>query len=401
MAAKSKRRTKRKTKGGFRFAWILSGMVLLAGLVGLFVLVGKFRSFPDKRMVASIDAMLIGANVDIDKAVEKTVDEHGVHHWKIRVANEQIHARLVRALEQWCTGQGGYLEKGKPQQIRGVTHHLVSLVFGANRMNLVFVIEAQAPQRKPTSPAPTKVPEPVAQAEQTSSPLEEPSPKVAIILDDIGHHPPSSLSPVLDLKFPITFAVLPFLAHSNQAATYLHQTHYQVMLHMPMEPDNFPKTNPGPGAIYAHLNRAEILEALAKALGDVPYVVGVNNHMGSKITANRTLMEIVLADLKRRDLFFIDSRTHTTTVAFETAQRLGVRSAERQVFLDSEESLEFTLGQMEEVKRRALQGESIIAIGHPYPSTLKALVQTMPALDREGIQFVFASELVSKTVANN
>jgi polysaccharide deacetylase 2 family uncharacterized protein YibQ len=402
------------------------GLLLLLGLAfALVLLLPRLGEFPDRRTKSAVEAILLGAELDPARAVQRTIDGQGVHHWRVALPDSRTRLAVVRGLEQWTLGQGGYLEKGQARPLKGRTHQLVSLVLGANRLQLLLVEEPGAPRRisdpaqdrqkgksaegqsgqppavaeGPADPLPGEG-QPAEQNPQ-SSPLQESAPRVAIVIDDIGQAAPGTLSPLLDLNLPITFAVLPHLRHSTEAATFLHQRHYQVMLHMPMEPDNFPKTNPGPGAIHAHLNRQEILDCLQRGLASVPFAVGVNNHMGSKITANRTLMELILQELKGRDLFFIDSRTHTSTIAYETARSLGMRCGQRQVFLDSEEELSFTRGQLREAWLRAERGEAIIAIGHPYPSTVRALVEELPRMDRAGIQFVFASALVSGPFSSN
>lgn len=402
------------------------GLLLVLGLgISLVLLLPQWREFPDAQTKSAVEAILLGAELDPARAVRRTIDEQGLHHWRIGLPDSRTRLAVLRGLEQWVLGQGGYLEKSEARPLKGRTHQLVSLVLGANRLQLLLVEEPALPRRK--NPAEERgkatpgadqsvqsrpigdgnaIPDAsgvAASAEQNpeSSPLQEAGPRLAIVIDDIGQVAPETLSPMLDLNLPITFAVLPHLPHSTTAATFLHQRHYQVMLHMPMEPDNFPKTNPGPGAIHAHLNRQEILDCLSRGLASVPFAVGVNNHMGSKITANRTLMEIILLELKGRDLFFIDSRTHTSTVAYETARSLGMRCAQRQVFLDSEEDLSFTRGQLREAWQRAERGEPIIAIGHPYPSTVRALVEEMPRMDRAGVQFVFASVLVRGPFSSN
>ena len=161
-----------------------------------------------------------------------------------------------------------------------------------------------------------------------------------------------------------------------------------------MEPNDYPKNNPGKGAILSNFNEYQIRNAMKKALNNVPFVSGVNNHMGSKITATRALMRPVLEEVKKSNLYYVDSRTHPNTVGHRMAKNLGLRCAKRDVFLDTEASYEFTIKQLEEVRATARKHGQAIAIGHPYATTLRALQEEMPKMDLEGFRFVFASELV-------
>jgi len=160
-----------------------------------------------------------------------------------------------------------------------------------------------------------------------------------------------------------------------------------------MEPDS-PKADPGKGAVLAVMNANEIQNAVKQALTAVPFVTGVNNHMGSKITARRSLMRPILDVIKSQDLYYIDSRTQSNTVAYKMARDMGMPAAKRDVFLDSEQTYEFAVQQIYEAKEVADRTGSAIIIGHPYPTSLRALADEMPKLDVQGYRFVFASKLL-------
>jgi polysaccharide deacetylase 2 family uncharacterized protein YibQ len=133
--------------------------------------------------------------------------------------------------------------------------------------------------------------------------------------------------------------------------------------------------------------------ALAGMLETVPYAAGVNNHQGSLATADRELMQALMPALRARGLFFIDSRTTAATVAYDAAERSGVRAASRKVFLDDTQTKEAILAQIELAERDALRDGSAIAIGHPHPATIAALAEAVPRLEARGIRLVFASDL--------
>ena len=128
-------------------------------------------------------------------------------------------------------------------------------------------------------------------------------------------------------------------------------------------------------------------------LDTVPHAAGVNNHEGSRATADTALMEALMPALRARGLFFIDSRTTAATVAYDTAERSGVRAASRKVFLDDTPERAAILAQLELAARDALHDGSAIAIGHPHPATIAALAEGVPGLEARGIRLVFASDL--------
>ncbi len=424
--------TRKKKKTVSAFDWIRRLLVVLfVGFVLLSAAVVYFKfELPDRQgpvNTAMVQSVLIAAQADSDTVIQK-VTKDGIERWKVVVPSRARKDAIIRALQNLMVDAGGHFDPGKERRHNGKLVQIAALeVDNEKPLRLVFVVDGrgQKPTKKnsrnkPRNATPavakTERPDPAPPktdpeleistasakadllAEATAQPATTPAnparPMIAIIIDDVGHRPISQIQPLLDLKVPVTFAVLPHLSHSSTNSMYLHQHLYEVMLHMPMEPDNFPKTNPGEGAILSYLNESEVRTAVRQALKSVPFVVGVNNHMGSKITANRTLMDAALEEVKKHDLYWIDSRTNPKTVAYALAKSKGMRTTERDVFLDAEESYEFTIKQLEETRTIADREGRAVAIGHPYPSTIRALRDVMPRLDREGYQFVFASRLL-------
>ncbi len=128
-------------------------------------------------------------------------------------------------------------------------------------------------------------------------------------------------------------------------------------------------------------------------LDTVPHAAGVNNHQGSRATADPALMAALMPALRDRGLFFIDSRTTAATVAYAAAERSGVRAASRKVFLDDTPTREAVLAQLDLAARDAIRDGSAIAIGHPHAETIAALAESLPRLEARGIRLVFASQL--------
>lgn len=216
--------------------------------------------------------------------------------------------------------------------------------------------------------------------------------RLAIIIDDLG----SDLAPaeaLLKIRYPLTLSILPSKMHSAEIADAAFRRGDQVMLHLPME---FEGNAAKPEAIELRvgMGAGEVDGLLAQMLESVPHAAGINNHEGSRATTDPALMADVMAVLRERNLFFIDSRTTAATVAYDAAQQAGVRAASRKVFLDDIETREAILRQIELAERDAAKEGSAIAIGHPHPATIAALEQALPQLQARGVRLVFASDLV-------
>ena len=175
--------------------------------------------------------------------------------------------------------------------------------------------------------------------EQPIQPVEKQSipPQIAIIIDDLGHSL-SLVESLFDIDCSLTLSILPGLRHSARLAKEMKEAGFEVILHLPLEPEEVSEEYLELGTIMTGMSQEEVRELIAKHLHPLlPWIVGVNTHMGSKATADEDLMRIVLGEIKKRELYFIDSRTAKNSLAFQIAKSLGLRVAVRQVFLDSEE----------------------------------------------------------------
>ena len=216
--------------------------------------------------------------------------------------------------------------------------------------------------------------------------------RLAIIIDDLGYDREAADS-LLALGFPLTVSVLPHLPLSTEVAEEAYRRGDQVMLHLPMQSVNATaKTEEV--ELRVGMNEQQVDSALAGMLETVPHAVGVNNHQGSRATADPALMAALMPELRRRGLFFVDSRTLASTVAYSTAERLGVRAASRKVFLDDSENREAILEQLELAAHDAERDGFAIAIGHPRPDTIAVLAIDLPRLASRGIRLVFVSDVV-------
>jgi polysaccharide deacetylase 2 family uncharacterized protein YibQ len=216
--------------------------------------------------------------------------------------------------------------------------------------------------------------------------------KIVLILDDVGfEHQPMAAAMSIDPN--VNFSVLPNASHALADATLLHERGFEVLCHLPMEPEHFPRVSPGAGAVLTSMSDDEIARTTVAGLQAVPYARGVNNHMGSRATADRRVMERVLAALPE-GMYFIDSRTTGSSVAGAVARERRVRTASRNVFLDDVPTESAIRAQLLELAREAQAHGVAIGIGHMYPATVRVLIAEAPVLRREGFRFVRASEAV-------
>lgn len=220
-----------------------------------------------------------------------------------------------------------------------------------------------------------------------------PAPKVAIIIDDLGLKLSIARS-FLELDAPLAFSILPRMAYSREIAKWAHQKNRDVLLHIPMEPHKYPEISAGSFSLLSSMNRKNMEKTLKAGLESIPFVVGANNHMGSRLTENKKAMRVVLAHLKSLNLFFVDSVTSSNSVAYQVAKEIGIRTARRNVFLDNRKNRVWIAKQFRKLKKTAIVKGSAIGIGHPHPATLSVLREMIPDFRKNGINIVSVSELV-------
>ena len=223
-----------------------------------------------------------------------------------------------------------------------------------------------------------------------------PKPKIVIIVDDLGQEK-KPIDDLLKIPAPITFAVLPNLPYSNYAAEKADKKGWDVILHMPMEPkesSGYTGVDAGSEVLLVGLPKDAILTKLNESLSSVPNVKGVNNHMGSKFMENDELTELILQDLKRKGLLFVDSKTSSGSKGYETGLKLGMKTAQRDIFLDnSSKDSTYVKKQLEKLIDISKRNGSAIGICHPYPSTVKALSEMIPKIENE-VEVVSISNIV-------
>ncbi|MGH8350733.1 MAG: divergent polysaccharide deacetylase family protein [Pseudomonas sp.] len=211
---------------------------------------------------------------------------------------------------------------------------------------------------------------------------------LSLIIDDLGQNLPRDRR-VLALPGPVTTAIMPDTPHATEFAREAHRAGKIVILHMPMDPAT------GPFAWHPELPIDELEKRLNAAFKMVPYAIGINNHMGSRMTAQPAAMAWLMADLQRRHKFFVDSRTSAQTVAAAEAQKIGLANVSRDVFLDDERTEAAIFTQLQTAISLAHKQGSAVMIGHPYPQTLTVLERELPRLKAQGIEWIDIRQMIS------
>lgn len=216
--------------------------------------------------------------------------------------------------------------------------------------------------------------------------------RLTIIIDDIGYHLLNGLR-TINLPAPVTLAVIPYTRHSITLADAAHLEGKELMLHLPMSSTRGKSMEAG--TLTSHMGKAEFKQNLSDSIKAVPYIQGVNNHMGSKLTEQASAMEWVMEELEHKPLYFIDSRTSPNSQAYKIAKQHAIPTLKRDIFLDNDRDPQAILEQLGKAVRNAERNGYAIAIGHPYPETLDVLEQQLPRLQLQGIQIVPASALLN------
>ncbi len=256
-----------------------------------------------------------------------------------------------------------------------------------NKPTFEIYPEETTPTRRPLAkidiPKPLPKPRPV--------PAEK-LPRVALIIDDLGYDKKIA-EKFSKLDINLTFSILPHSPFQNEIARLANSKGIEIMLHLPMEPVEYPEVNPGPGTLLSSMSADELIHQLEDDLNALPGIKGVNNHMGSKLTAESTQMYQIFSVLKQRGLFFIDSRTTSDSMSRPSARLFQIPFAERDVFIDHYLKPDFIQKQVEELIRIARLNGTAVGILHPHSTTYQILHEKLPDLQKQ-VQLVSASKIV-------
>jgi len=282
---------------------------------------------------------------------------------------------------------------------------ILSLIILVQSALLIYFISRKSPVEKPAQAARQQAvvrkaallketPEPVSRKPAVAVTPSLSKGKIAIVLDDWGYTLKNA-DFISENDFHVTIAVLPFKAYSARIAEIAHEKGKDTIVHMPMEPLNKDHYDLEENTVMINMDKPEIMRLLRNAFDSVPYARGMNNHMGSAATENIRLMRIVMQYLKERDFFFLDSLVTSKSVCRGLARRLGVKFAQRDIFIDNESDSVYIHGQLMKLASKAKSNGSAIGIGHDRPATIAVLKEMIPKLEADGFEFVYVSELES------
>src|SRR6266542_693909 len=218
------------------------------------------------------------------------------------------------------------------------------------------------------------------------------APRVAVIVDDLGSRR-DVFDVVRDLRRPVAIAVLPGLPLSASIAREASRAGMEVLLDLPMEPYRYPEIDPGPGALLMSMAPEELQRRLAEHLESLPAVVGVKNHLGSRMTEDRPRMRAVLDVLGARRLFLVDGYTSSLSVAYDEAKEAGVRAARRQILVDHVGGEAGDRARWEEVPGWAERRGEVVVVAHGHRQTVRLLKEYVPRWEARGLRLVPVSQL--------
>lgn len=309
-----------------------------------------------------------------DESVNQYTDEEGVYHLLVDLPIKKYSQLESSFIDTFRVHDFQVIEKEEQQtdekkyylwQAQDMKEHKLTVLFSCEKEGVKIA------RKPPSRPAANKV---------------------ALIVDDMGYSL-EAINELCSMGLPLTVAIIPYSPLASEIATISRQHDLEVILHLPLEAINN-EGNHSKGMITAEMSEEEVIAIVEKNLDQVPYIRGVNNHMGSKITADSQMMNIILKRLKDRDLFFIDSRTTSNSVAYTIAQSLNIPSAYRHIFLDGELNESYIKGQLIELFRLAQKNGFALGICHPTKETLKVLKESFHLVDEYGLQPVLASQIV-------
>ncbi len=218
--------------------------------------------------------------------------------------------------------------------------------------------------------------------------------KIAIVIDDMGMNLSQSRA-AINLPSEVTLAFLPYAEKVRDLSAMAKSQGHEIIIHAPMEAMNS-DISLGSMALTTDMDYSQFKDEFNKMAGSFDGYVGLNNHMGSRLTQEKEHMAYLMEHLKAKGLYFLDSRTIHTSVADDMAKLYGVLSIQRDVFLDHEETKEYTANALKNVERIARENGAAVAIGHPKEITMQALENWIPTLESKGFELVKLSALLSK-----
>jgi len=342
----------------------------------IFSLFPKKAKISEKRqnLIHIVDRMIASSQIP-KKDTSQYTDDRGICHIMVSLDREKYNL-LEKNLEEDFDNIQAIVRKKKEQQKKGKKYLLWEVKKrGEIPLFLLFSISPPPEEKKPDQ-------------------IYAPPSSAALIIDDMGYSM-DDIKELCSMKKDITIAVLPYSPYAEETAQLAHHNGLEVILHLPLESMNNIHDNEHTlGLINSRMDQKEISEILNTNLSMVPFISGVNTHMGSKVTKEKALMEIILGNIKPTPLYFIDSRTTPYSVAYDMAQNMKIPSAYRHIFLDNKTDSDYIKKQLIKLFKSAEKNGETVGIGHPFPETLQVLKENIHLAKKYNVKLVFASQIV-------
>jgi len=315
------------------------------------------------------------------------------------IEKERIHSREGKVVVESFTAPAEVLSRLQ-KQMPGATLRLVGNDIEIRRGKQVDRVSIRRLQRGDRGDGLEALPEeqeedqaPVADVVPVPARPDRGDKRIALIIDDVGFDR-QPVEAAAALPGALSFAVIPGTPNARQSADLLSSHGHEILCHLPMEPNDYPRKSPGANAIFTNMPSESIRKLAADDVASIPHVRGLNNHMGSRATRDSRVMRDVLSVVKAKGLYFIDSRTIAGSVGESLARSMRVPTAGRDVFLDDVETAVAIRAQLRLLAAHAEAHGLAVGIGHIYPVTMQVLREEMPRLVSKGFRFIPASEAV-------
>lgn len=317
----------------------------------------------------------------LDPGYSLVQDSLGRYHVKWKLADGQ-RRKAVAALQELVRTHGRRWKTEEVQHINGEHLYLYSISAAGRETSHLVLITTGVSTAEKTPPR---------------SPDTSPRGRLAIIIDDIGYNELGALE-LKRLEVPVTAAVIPHAPFAYDEARQLHMYGIEQIIHLPMQAANRNDKVDPDQFVLKGADLAAIRRLVQRSRARLPYARGVNNHMGSLVTGDPQTMSRVLSVLKEEGLFFVDSRTSAATVAYSLARKMKVAAAQRDIFLEDitndHISYQYARDQVVRGAKLARSRGTAVAIGHPYPTTFKAIRDAVDEVRGMGVVFVPVSQLL-------
>jgi polysaccharide deacetylase 2 family uncharacterized protein YibQ len=360
---------------------------------------GAVVDFTDtsKKVHAAVDSILQKQEFSIGEIKETTKEVprrniEGTIRWHTRqllvtISSETSLESMKQILDKGMHNAGGQVLSSQPDTYQGiaVTRFDIGLKDKLAEEDITIISD-----RVYVTKDKSAVPKTISKAEKKLNGKVQG--QMAIIIDDFGYNK-ESIDAFAAISRPITFAVIPYRPFSNEAAAKGLSSGHQVILHLPMEPLS-QGAQSEELTVSVNMSDGAIQDMVQKAVQTVPGLIGVNNHQGSRATADKRVMKSVLSVLKANNLFFVDSRTNSQSIAAETARQMGIQTGENELFLDNTDEVNAVKAKLRTAQEMAAKHGTVTVIGHARMNTAIAVREMVPELEEKGIELVFVSQLL-------